>query len=81
MSLFGRATVPPEVQAREDAWNRDKEACLKRFNEAVAARKRGSYGLSQAIIAAVKESHGQKAADVAALEIKKAIQREPKTKR
>jgi aryl-alcohol dehydrogenase-like predicted oxidoreductase len=81
MSLFGRPAVPPEVQAREDAWNREKEECLKRFNEAVAAGKRGSYGLSQAIIARVKEGHGQKAADIAASELKKAIQREPKTKR
>jgi hypothetical protein len=81
MSLFGRPAVPPEVQAQEDAWNRDKEACLARFNAAVAAGKRRDYRQSESIIATVRASHGDKAADVCAVELKKAIQREPKTKR
>ena len=81
MSLFDRPAVPPDMQAKEDAWNRDKEACLSRFNSAVAAGKRGDYRQSQSIIATVRERGGQKAADVAAAELKKAIQREPKTKK
>jgi hypothetical protein len=75
MSLFARPAVPPEVQAREDRWNRDKEACLARFKSAVEAAKRRDYRQSEAIIASVRERHGEKAAAIAATELKKAIQR------
>jgi hypothetical protein len=81
MSLFERPTVSPEVQAREDAWNRDKEACLARFNSAVAAGKRRDYRQSESIIATVRASRGDKAAEVCAAELKKAIQRDSTKKR
>jgi hypothetical protein len=81
MSLFDRPVVPPEVQAREDQWNRHKEACLARFNSAVAAGKRGDYRQSQEIIATVRAGHGDKTADVCAAELKKAIQRDSTKKR
>jgi len=81
MSLFDRPVVPPEVQAREDAWNVSKEAALTRFNSAVAAGKRRDYRQSEEIIASVKATHGDKAAAIAATELKKAIQREAKPKK
>ena len=71
-----RPAVLPEVQAREDGWNQEKEACLARFNAAVAAGKQRDYRLSEAIIASVKDKHGAKASAIAAAEIKKAIQRD-----
>lgn len=81
MSSFARPAVPPGVQAQEDEWNRDKEACLGRFWQAVEAGKRRDYRQSEAIIASVKEKHGAAASAIAAAEIKKAIQREAKPKR
>jgi hypothetical protein len=62
------------------AVNDSKEACLARFNAAVAAGKRRDYSQSQEIISTVRERHGDAAADIAAAELKKAIQRESKPK-
>ncbi|MFM0165718.1 hypothetical protein PQR39_35480 [Paraburkholderia sediminicola] len=81
MGLFDRPVIPPEVTAREEKWAAHREECLKRFWQAVEAGKRRDYRHCEAIIATVRAGHGQKAADVAAAELKKAIQREPKTKK
>jgi hypothetical protein len=78
MSLFNRPVVPLEAQAREDHWNADKEACLTRFKGAVAASKGRDHRQSEAIIASVRERHGDKAAEIAASELKKAVRHEVK---
>jgi DNA-binding GntR family transcriptional regulator len=76
-----RPAVPPEVAAREEAWNRSREECLARFNSAVAAGKRRDYRQCEEIIASVKARHGEKASAIAAAELKKAIQRDAKSKK
>lgn len=81
MGLFDKPVIPPEVAAREEAWAKHREECLARFWQAVEASKRRDHRQSEAIIATVRASHGDKAADIAAAELKKAIQRDAKPKK
>jgi hypothetical protein len=74
-----RAPVDMDIE-QEARWAVEREDCLSRFNAAVAAGKRGVYAPSEAIIATVRASHGDAAADVAGTELRNAIRREGKKK-
>jgi len=81
MDLFGKPGTSSEVAAREAKWDSDREECLARFNKAVAASKGRDHRLSEAIIESVRAKHGDRAAEIASSELKKAIRHEGKTKK
>jgi len=81
MDLFGGPVISPEVAAKEAKWDSHREECLARFNKAVAASKGRDHRLSEAIIESVRAKHGDRAAEIASSELKKAIRHEGKTKK
>lgn len=78
MFRVDKPPVPPEVQAREDAWAAEQKACLARYTAAVSAARFKDWSKCEAIIESVRKRSGDAAANTCADEFRVALGQQPK---